>query len=62
MLYEVITHENSLLEKLEGIRLRFEEVSEQITNPDIISDTQKYIKLTKEYKELGKVVEARKRS
>ena len=56
-----MSQENSLLEKLEGIRLRFEEVSEQITNPDVISDTKKYIKLNKEYKELERVVEARLR-
>ena len=54
MLYEVIT-----LNKLEGIRLRYEEVSEQITNPAVISDTKRYVKLTKEYKELSKVVKAR---
>lgn len=52
--------ENSLLEKLEGIRLRFEEVAEQITNPEVISDTKRYIKLNKEYKELERVVDARK--
>ncbi|MBI9060382.1 MAG: peptide chain release factor 1 [Marinilabiliaceae bacterium] len=50
-----------MLEKLEGIRLRFEEVSEQITNPEVITDTKKYIKLNKEYKELERVVEARLR-
>ncbi len=52
--------ENALLEKLEGIRLRFEEVSEQITNPEVISDTKRYIKLNKEYKELERIVEKRK--
>jgi len=56
-----MSQENSLLEKLEGIRLRFEEVSEQITNPEVIADTKKYVKLNKEYKELERVVEARSR-
>jgi peptide chain release factor 1 len=51
---------HDLLEKLEGIRLRFEEVAEQITNPAVIADTKRYIKLNKEYKDLNKVVEARK--
>jgi peptide chain release factor 1 len=45
-----------LLGKLEGIRLRFEEVAQQITDPEVISDTKKYIKLNKEYKDLEKVV------
>ncbi len=47
---------SSLLEKLEGINIRFEEVTQQITDPEVISDTKKYIKLNKEYKELEKVV------
>lgn len=56
-----MSQENSLLDKLEGIRLRFEEVAEQITNPEVIADTKKYVRLNKEYKELERVVEARKR-
>ncbi len=48
---------SSLLEKLEGIKLRFEEVGTQITDPEVISNTKKYIKLNKEYKELEKVVD-----
>jgi peptide chain release factor 1 len=51
---------SSLLEKLEGIKLRFEEVATQITDPEVISNTKKYIKLNKEYKELEKVVEVYK--
>lgn len=52
---------HALLGKLEGILIRFQEVSEQITNPEVISDTKRYIKLNKEYKELSKLVEAQKR-
>ena len=48
---------SSLLEKLEGINIRFEEVTQQITDPEVISNTKKYIKLNKEYKELEKVVD-----
>ncbi len=51
---------SSLLEKLEGIRLRFEEVGTLITDPEVISDTKRYIKLNKEYKELEKVVDVYK--
>jgi len=51
---------SSLLEKLEGIKLRFEEVATQITDPEVISNTKKYIKLNKEYKELEKVVDVYK--
>ena len=47
-----------ILEKLEGVKNRFIEVGEQITDPEIISDMKKYVKLTKEYKNLEPVVAA----
>lgn len=47
---------SSLLEKLEAIRLRFEEIGTQITDPAVIADTKKYIKLNKEYKDLEDLV------
>lgn len=47
---------NMILEKLEGVRLRFEEVSQKITDPEIISDMKRYIKLNKEYKNLEPLV------
>ena len=47
-----------LLEKLEGVAQRFEEVGELITQPDIISDMKRYIKLNKEYKALKKIYDA----
>ncbi|MDB4334972.1 peptide chain release factor 1 [bacterium] len=50
--------ENSLLEMLGGVVMKFQEVSEQITDPEVISDTKRYIKLNKEYKELERVVTA----
>ena len=39
---------------------RYEEVSTLITDPNVISDQKRYVKLTKEYKDLGKIIEARK--
>ncbi len=47
----------SLLEKLEFIRLRFIEVGEQITNPEVIADNKRFAKLNREYRELERVVE-----
>ncbi|RLD64417.1 MAG: peptide chain release factor 1 [Bacteroidetes bacterium] len=47
---------NMILEKLEGVRLRFEEVSQMITDPEIISDMKRYVKLNKEYKNLEPLV------
>lgn len=37
---------------------RFEEVSTLITDPAVIADQKRYVKLTKEYKELGDLMEA----
>ena len=41
---------NNILEKLEGLVARFEEVSTLITDPNVIADQKRYVKLTKEYK------------
>ncbi|MBN1597956.1 MAG: peptide chain release factor 1 [Bacteroidales bacterium] len=47
---------NLILDKLEGVKTRFQEVGELITLPDIINDMERYVKLNKEYKELEPVV------
>ena len=51
---------NTLLEKLDNLVARFEEVSTLITDPSVIADQKRYVKLTKEYKELGDLMNARK--
>ena len=51
---------NTLLEKLDGLVSRFEEVSTLITDPNVIADQKRYVKLTKEYKELNEIIKARK--
>ncbi len=51
---------NTLLDKLNGLVSRFEEVSTLITDPSVIADQQRYVRLTREYKELEDLMEARK--
>ena len=51
---------NTLLEKLNGLVSRFEEVSTLITDPSVIADQQRYVRLTREYKELENLMAARK--
>lgn len=51
--------ENSLLDKLEHLVTRFEEVGTLITDPEVISDMERYVKLNKEYSDLQKIVEVR---
>lgn len=50
-----------LLERLEGLDARFEEVSTLITDPAVIADQRRYVKLTREYHELGKLLAAARR-
>jgi peptide chain release factor 1 len=47
-----------MLDKLETIKGRFEEIGTSLTNPAVVADNQKYTSLSREYRELGKIVEA----
>ena len=49
-----------MLDKLRIIKQRYDEVSDLIIQPDIISDQKRYIKINKEYKDLGAVMERAK--
>ena len=53
--------DQSLLERLEGIEGRFEEISTLITDPSVIADMKRYVRLTKEYKDLEKLVKSTRR-
>ena len=46
-----------MIDKLEEIKKRFEDVGQEIIQPEIISDMKRYAKLNKEYKDLDKVVQ-----
>ncbi|MGM0574004.1 MAG: peptide chain release factor 1 [Bacteroidota bacterium] len=48
-----------LLDKLEDIKERYEEVGRLITDPEIMSNMKRYVQLTKEYKDLEPIIEAR---
>ena len=50
--------DNSLLNRLDGIESRFEEVSTLITDPAVIADMKRYVRLNKEYKDLEKLTKA----
>lgn len=53
--------ETSLLSRLDGIEGRFQEVSTLITDPGVISDMKRYVRLTKEYKDLERLTTATRR-
>ncbi|MDE5930208.1 MAG: PCRF domain-containing protein, partial [Muribaculaceae bacterium] len=50
--------DNSLLKRLDAIESRFEEIGTLITYPSVIADMKRYVRLTKEYKDLEKLTAA----
>ena len=48
--------DQGLLNKLEQISIKYDEISNQMIDPDIISDMKRYVSLNKEYKELSEIV------
>ena len=52
--------EQSLLERLDGLQFKFEEISTMITDPAVIADMKRFVKLNKEYHELELLMNARK--
>lgn len=52
---------NSLLEKLNDLEARFQEVALLITDPAVAADMKRYVKLNKEYRELEQIMDARRR-
>lgn len=53
--------DNPLLTRLEGFDARFEEVATLITDPAVIADQKRYVRLTKEYHDLEKILKAASR-
>lgn len=50
--------DHSLLEKFESIQYRFDEVAQQITDPAVMADMKRYVKLNQEYRRLESLVQA----
>ncbi len=61
MLQRQVIIKNNMLEKLQIVKQRFDEVSDLIIQPDIISDQKRYIQLNKEYKDLRLLMDKRER-
>lgn len=51
---------NPILQKLDGLTARFEEVSTLITDPEVIADRNRFVRLTKEYKGLEELLSAKR--
>src|SRR5690606_11542206 len=48
-----------MLDKLNAVKQRFDEISDLIIQPDVIADQKRYVQLNKEYKDLKELVEKR---
>ena len=48
-----------MLDKLDAIKAKFDDIGVALTNPDIVSDNKRYSALSKEYRSLGKIVNLR---
>ena len=51
---------NMILDKLEGVYDRYREVERLLSEPSVASNQEKYVKLSKEYKNLEPIIEAYK--
>ena len=49
-----------MIDKLNIVKQRFDEISDLIIQPDIIADQKRYIKINKEYKDLKAIMDERK--
>lgn len=48
-----------MLDKLDAIKAKFDNIGVALTNPEIVSDNKKYGAMSKEYRSLGKIVDVR---
>ncbi len=47
-----------MIDKLEAIYARYREIEEQMNDPQVTADMKRYVKLSKDYKDLQPVVQA----
>jgi peptide chain release factor 1 len=50
-----------MLDKLEAIKLKFDDIQVEMSSPDVVSDMKRFIKLNKDFKELTPIMEAYER-
>ncbi len=48
--------DNSILTRLDGLRLKYEEIGQKLTDPEVIADVKQFVQLNKEYRELEPIV------
>ena len=58
---EGIYHMSSIIEKLEAIKARFDDLGVALTNPEVVSDNKRFTTVSKEYRKLEKVMDPYKK-
>ena len=53
--------DNSILTRLDGLKLKYEEMGQKLTDPEVIADVKQFVQLNKEYKELEPIIETSER-
>ena len=53
--------DNSILTRLDGLKLKYEEIGQELTDPEVIADVKQFIQFNKEYRELEPIIEASER-
>ena len=53
--------DNSILTRLDGLKLKYEEIGQKLTDPEVIADDKQFIQFNKEYRELEPIIEASER-
>ena len=53
--------DNSILTRLDGLKLKYEEIGQKLTDPEVIADVEQFIQFNKEYRELEPIIEASER-
>ena len=53
--------DNSILNRLDGLKLKYEETGQKLTDPEVIADVKQFVQLNKEYKELEPIIETSER-
>ena len=53
--------DNSILTRRDGLKLKYEEIGQKLTDPEVIADVKQFIQFNKEYRELEPIIEASER-
>ena len=53
--------DNSILQRLDGLKLKYEELGQKLTDPEVIADVKQFVQLNKDYKELEPIIETSER-